>query len=218
MTFEKYVLEYLERQDLGTPIYTRKIACAIAMDYGIDKFKAAAATSVAIKRVMDREKLPDLRCYQKGIYYRTVITPFGEMGICKEKLIADKYLVHDMGYETGLRLLHHMGLTTQMPIEHMIATNVAKRCIQYDKKLGVSICPPKVFVNSSNKRYLQILDSLELLDKAPIDVSNPYTIIADHIQHNNLCYKTLLFYADRYYNRKTIIQIAHTASHKEDKF
>ncbi len=60
-----------------------------------------------------------------------------------------------------------------------------------------------------------MLDALDLLDKAPIDAQDPYMILADHIRKNKLQYETLLYYADRYYNRKTIIQLAHTASHKE---
>ena len=217
MTYTEYILNYLKQQDYGTPIYTEEIADTVAADYGIDKKKAAAATAVAVKRIMDKGTLPDLRCYQKGIYYRTVVTPFGEMGISRERLIANKYLLPDMGYETGLRLLHQMGLTTQMPTEHLLATNVIKDCVRYDRKLGVSICPPKVPVCAENKAYLQTLDALDLLDKAPIDVQNPYTILADHISQNGLQYETLLYYADRYYNRKTIIQLAHTASQKEVK-
>lgn len=156
MTYTKYVQNYLEQQGPGTPIYTDNIAGAMAADYGIDKKKAAAATAVAVKRIMDKGDLPDLRCYQKGIYYRTVVTPFGEMGISREKLIANKYLLHDNGYETGLRLLHHMGLTTQMPMEYLLATNAAKDCVRYDSKLGVSICPPKAPINAANKAYLQM--------------------------------------------------------------
>jgi len=215
MTYTEYVQNYLEQQGQGAPIYTDEIADAVAADYGIDKKKAAAATAVAVKRIMDKGDLPDLRCYQKGIYYRTVVTPFGEMGISREKLIANKYLLPDNGYETGLRLLHHMGLTTQMPTEHLLATNAAKDCVRYDSKLGVSICPPKAPVNAENKAYLQTLDALDLLDKAPVDAQNPYTILADHIRQNGLQYETLLYYADRYYNRKTIIRLAHTASQKE---
>ena len=215
MTYTEYVQNYLERQDHGTPIYTDGIADAIATAYGIDKKKAAAATAVAIKRIMDKSKLPDLRCYQKGIYYRTAVTPFGEVGIHKEKLIADKYLLPDNGYETGLRLLHQMGLTTQMPTEHVFATNVAKDSIRYDRKLGVSICPPKARINAENKAYLQTLDALDLLHKAPVDAQDPYGIIADHIRKNGLQYETLLYYADKFYNRKTIIRLAHTASQKE---
>ena len=207
----------MEQQEPGNPIYTNVISGAVAADYNIDKKKAAAATSVALKRILDKGYLPDLRCYQKGIYFRTVNTPFGEIGISREKLIAIKYLLPDKGYETGLSLLHNLGLTTQMPAEHLLATNVAKECVRYDSKLGVSICPPKVPVNADNKAYLQILDALDLLDKAPVDAHDPYTILADHIRRNGLKYETLLYYADRYYNRKTIIRLAHTASQKEVK-
>ena len=217
MTYAEYVRNYLEQQGQGVPIYTDEIADALAADYEIDKKKAASATAVAIKRIMDKGELSDLRCYQKGIYYRTVVTPFGEMGISREKLIANKYLLPDNGYETGLRLLHLMGLTTQMPTEHLLATNVAKDCVRYDSKLGVSICPPKAPVNAENKAYLQTLDALNLLDKAPVDAQNPYTILADHIQKNGLQYETLLYYADKFYNRKTIIRLAHTASQKEER-
>lgn len=217
MTYTEYVRNYLEQQEQGVPIYTDEIANAVAADYAIDKKKAAAATAVAIKRIMDKGELPDLRFYQKGVYYRTAVTPFGEIGINTEKLIANKYLLPDKGYETGLRLLHHMGLTTQMPTEHLLATNAAKDCVRYDNKLGVSICPPKAPINAENKTYLQTLDALDLLDKAPIDVQNPYTIIANHIRKNGLQYETLLYYADRFYNRKTIIHLAHTASQKEER-
>ena len=215
MTYTEYIRSFLERKDHGTPIYTDELAEAVSAEYGINKKKAAAAAAVAVKRIMDKGDLPDLRCYQKGIYYRTADTPFGEMGINREQLIADKYLLHDNGYETGLRLLHHMGLTTQMPTEHLLATNAAKDCIRYDSKLGVSICPPKAPVNAENKAYLQTLDAIDLLDKAPVDVQDPYAILADHIRQNGLHYETLLYYADRYYNRKTIIRLAHTASQKE---
>ena len=215
MTYTEYIRSFLERKDHGTPIYTDELAEVVATEYGINKKKAAAAAAVAVKRIMDKGDLPDLRCYQKGIYYRTADTPFGEMGINREQLIADKYLLHDNGYETGLRLLHHMGLTTQMPTEHLLATNAAKDCIRYDSKLGVSICPPKAPVNAENKAYLQTLDAIDLLDKAPVDVQDPYAILADHIRQNGLHYETLLYYADRYYNRKTIIRLAHTASQKE---
>ena len=215
MTHTEYVQNYIKQQDQGVPIYTDDVAEAIAEKYGIDKKKASAAAAVAVKRIMDKGNLTDLRCYQKGIYYRTTVTPFGETGISREKLIADKYLLPDNGYETGLRLLHHMGLTTQMPTEHLLATNAAKECVRYDRKLGVSICPPKTPVNADNKAYLQTLDALDLLDKAPVDTQDPYMILADHIRKNGLQYEALLYYADRFYTRKTIIQLAHTASRKE---
>lgn len=212
MTYIKCVIHFLEQQEPGMPIYSDRVAEVIADEYGITKKKASASAAVALKRIMDRREMSDLRCYQKGVYYRVVSTPFGETGIKKERLISDKYLRNDSGYETGTYLLYHLGLTTQIPTKQMIATNAAGDCVRFDKKLEVLICPPKMFINADNKAYLQLLDALELMDKAPVDIDQPYVILAEHIKKNNLKYETLLSIADRYYNQKTIIRLAHTAS------
>ena len=62
---------------------------------------------------------------------------------------------------------------------------------------------------------LQVLDALDIMDNAPVDADNPYGILAEHIRQNGLSYETLLYYADKYYNRRTIINLAHTTSFKE---
>ncbi len=173
--------------------------------------KAAGAVSVACKRIMDRGLIPELRIYQKGIYYRAAMTPFGEMGIDKEQLIVDKYLSNDMGYETGLLVLHRMGLTSQLPKERVLASNRASDCARHDQKLDVIVCPPKVEINAGNKQYLKLLDVLDILDEAPVDADNPYTIIGEYIEKLQLEYHKLLALADNYYNRNTIIQLAHVA-------
>lgn len=211
MTYMDFTCDLLKQVPIGTPIYTGQIAERMADRFTLEFKDAAAATSVAVKRIMDGKIIPDLRFYQKGIYFRTIVTPFGERGIDRERLVADKYLLPDKGYETGLVLLHRMGLTTQMPKEHVIATNMAKECVRTDKKLGVVIRPPKTEINAENKAYLQMLDALELLDKAPVDAENPYEIVANHIREKDLRYEKLLFFADRYYNKNTIMQLAHTA-------
>ena len=117
----------------------------------------------------------------------------------------------DIGYETGYTILHQMGLTTQMPNERVLVTNRAKDCIRADKSLDVYIRPPKETVTQTNKRYFQFLDAVELMDKAPIDVDNPYEILAQHLNKQNLQYSQLLALADKYYNNNTIIKIAHIA-------
>ena len=207
-----FVCDLIKNASIGAPIYTSQIADNMAVAYDLKEKDAAAATSVAIKRVMDSGMMPELRFYQKGIYYRVTVTPFGETGINKEHLIADKYLLPDIGYETGLTLLHRLGLTSQIPCKREIATNVAKDCARMDKKLGVLIRPPKEPVTAENKDYLQILDVMDLLKKAPVDEKDPYEIIAKYIQRKGLHYKTLLAIADRYYNHNTVLCLAHTAS------
>lgn len=105
-----------------------------------------------------------------------------------------------------------MGLTTQLPNERVIATNAAVDCLREDKKLGVFIKPPKTEITVANKMYLQLLDAAELLDKAPIDEGNPYELLAEHIVKHKIQYDKLLAIADKYYNKNTIIQVAHIAA------
>ena len=74
------------------------------------------------------------------------------------------------------------------------------------------IRPPKTKIDADNKAYLQTLDAMDLLDKAPIDAERPYEILANHIQTGHLRYGKLLSLADRFYNKNTIMHLAHTAS------
>lgn len=80
------------------------------------------------------------------------------------------------------------------------------------KKLDVIIRPPKTKVTAENKAYLQVLDVLEMLDKAPVDSKQPYEIISKYILSQQLRYGTLLAIADNFYNKNTILRLAHTAS------
>jgi len=211
MTYTEYVEKYIEQQPMAAPIFTTEISKKLEGHFQLQPAKAAAATSVAVKRIMDRRTIPALRFYQKGIYYKTAVTPFGEIGIDKEQLIARKYLNPDKGYDTGAGLLYRLGLTTQIPNERLIATNVARGCVRRDEKLNVSICPPKTTITADNKPYFQMLDALDQMDHAPVDANEPYQLLADHIRHLNLQYRVLLSLADQYYPQRTILQLAHTA-------
>ncbi len=212
MTYTQFIINRIEGQCPGAPIFTCDLAKDVSDAFHLDSNKANAAVSVAIKRILERKQVRNLRFYQKGIYYLAEKTPFGETGIDKEALIRRKYLTPDIGYETGLKVLYQLGLTTQIPNERTIATNQAKVCQRTDKELEVNVRPPKVPVTKENKRYLQILDAVELIEKAPIDAEHPYEILAQYVTNHNLRYHQLLALADRYYNQKTIINLAHIAA------
>lgn len=212
MTYIDFITEQLNSTETGRPIYTAELAALLANAFDLEITKANAATGVAIKRIVDRNYCPRLRFYQKGIYYLTASTPFGEVGIDKEQLIYNKYLADNKGYETGYTALYRFGLTTQLPAERVIATNKAKECLRNDKNLGVYIRPPKTMITQDNRHYLQMLDVLELMDKAPIDAEEPYRLLSDYVTKGDLQYDKLLAFADRYYTKNTIIEIAHIAN------
>lgn len=215
MTYTEFVETNLKGFRVSEPIYTGYIAEKLAREYEMPQKEAAAATAVAFKRIMDGKELPELRYYQKGTYYFTSETPFGEVGIDKNRIIEDKYLAGDNGYETGYSVLYQLGLTTQLPKERCIASNNSYDCTRKDKKLGVTVKPPKTRINKKNKKYLQFLDALEIMDKAPIEAEDPYTLLANYVKQEDLEYQYLLLLADRYYGKKTVLQIAHIASKGE---
>ena len=216
MTYIEFIKKEIEGYEINVPVYTGRLTEDLAKVYQLPARDAAAAVSVAIKRLMDNKTIPELRCFHKGIYYRTKQTPFGETAINIDALIMDKYLADDNGYETGFSFLHRIGLTTQIPANRVFATNKAKKCIRADKALGIYVCPPKVRINAKNKAYLQTLDAIEAMGKAPVDVDAPYRLIADHIQANGLEYGELLFLADRYYNQSTVLRLAHIAGERRE--
>jgi hypothetical protein len=212
MTYIEYLCKIIRKIQPGEPIYSKQLSESVKDAFKLNYKDASAAVAVAMKRIIENRTIPDLRSYQKGIFYRTTETVFGEKGINKTKLISDKYLANNNGYETGPALLHRLGLTSQMPKHPVLATNVARDCMRYDKKLGVAIKVPKIKVTADNKMYLQILDVLDMMDSAPLDEDQPYSVVANHIKKQNLRYDVLLALADKYYNQKTVLQLARTAS------
>ncbi len=210
-TYIDFISEQILIYEIGKPIYVRDLSEGIANEYHISKQKASGAVSVAIKRIMEGRIIPDLRFYQKGIYYRVTMTPFGETVIDREQLIKDKYLINDSGYETGISALHKLGLTSLLPNKRVIASNQAGDCARIDHKLDVVVRPPKTAINSENKIYLKILDMLDEISNTSIDADDPYGIIGNYINQLGLAYDKLLALADNYYNRNTIINLAHVA-------
>ena len=204
LSYMDYICYLVKQSEIAKPIYSAGLAQKVAERFAMPIKKAAMATAVALKRILDGRLINDFRFYKKGIYY-------GELGIDKEAVIADKYLAGDNGYESGLSLLHKWGLTTQIPNEKVIVTNVVAHGARKDKVLGIVTKAPKIAVNKDNKRYLQILDVLELLNRAPVDAEEPYQIIAELIDKLGLSYRMLLALAGEYYNGNTVKQLSKTA-------
>jgi len=204
MTYTNFIKEKIKEYDVGDPIYTKAIKQQLVLEYQLDEKKAGAMASAIIKRLKDKAVIPELRFFQKGIYYRTWTCILGELPIRKRKLAYDKYVAGDNGYETGHSFLHRMGLSTQMPARIQYASNNSKPYITEDKTLRVLVGPPKTKITQANKRYLQILDILEIYHKAPINVENPYGIILDFIKQEKLDYKILLKLAHEFYNQRVV--------------
>ena len=199
-----FIKDLILEMGIRKPIYISDLINCVTKEYDLTLEKATAAVSVALKRIMDANAIPELRFYQKGIYYRSVSTPFGDVGIDKEQLVKDKYLNDDNGYDGGLNLLYKLGLTTQMPNKRVLVTNKADNHFDADKELDVVVHSPKTVINKENKRYLMVLDILEQINDAPIDIEDPYRLIRDYINQLGLDYSKLFVLANNYYDKDTV--------------
>lgn len=210
MTYTIFVINYLKHQKIGEPIYSSEIAKQLATYFNLKLKKANLAVAVVFKRLLEKSDL-NLKFYQKGIYYLTKRTSFGDYNINNEALIFKKYLANSKGYETGLNFMYRLGLTTQIPKNREYVTNAATNGARFDKKLEVKVRPPKENINDKNILYFQLLDVINIFNKAPIDVKNPHKILADYIIKNRLSYNILLAYAVQHYAKDTILNLAHIA-------
>ena len=206
-TYISFIQDLILEKEIRKPIYISDLINCVSKEYDLTIEKATATASNALKSIMDTNAIPELRFYEKGIYYRSVSTLFGDVGIDKEQLVKDKYLNDDNGYDGGLNLLYKLGLTTQMPNKRVLITNKADNHFDTDKELDVVVCPPKTVINKENKQYLMVLDILEKIDDAPIDVEDPYGIIRDYINQLGLDYSKLFVIANNYYDKDTIAQL-----------
>lgn len=206
-----FVKNRIEAFAPGDPIFVSQLGEELSEAYKMEHKKACASATVAVKRLMDTAAMPNLRRFGKGIYFLAKQTVFGEIGINKEKLIEAKYLSNDNGYETGAFMMHKLGLTAWVPEERVFVTNRVQNRVKTDKSLGIVVRPSKVTIDKENRPYLQFLDLLSIYEEIPVDAENPYGILGGIVRTRGLDYGRLLYFADRYYDKNTIVHLAHVA-------
>ena len=200
MNIIEMIDKYVNKYDIGTPIYSKDI-CEYVL--------AVYYTNVnVINEYINRyeEKHDDFIRYRKGIYYRAVKTPFGYSKIDYNKLINDLYLCdidQVYGYISGPTLANKIGLTTQMAKEEYIVTNNNRVVSDID---NIKLIKPPVIVTRDNYKTLQVLDLL--LNKYDVyyDCENPNKVIYNYIIDNNINFENLLYYS-KYYNKNVLFKL-----------
>ena len=200
----QFLKEEVGRYAYGEPIQVAWLQVEVRKKFALPPEHEARATAVCMKRLMDTGCVEGLRRYEKGIYYRAEPTPFGESHVDRNRLIALKYTDQHQGYEGGLSALHQVGLTSQMPNERVIVTNKAKAGTRQDRKLNITIRKPATRITADNIQYLQLLDMLDGLDRAPVDAEQPVRILKAYVAKHKLRWETLLAIAGRHYGTRTI--------------
>lgn len=207
MNICKLVLEYIEQYPEDEPIFIEDIKMHI-----IQKCENETKQENVLKNInviLNRLKNEGIiKAEYKGVYYKPIITMFGEMGLDQKKLMQLKYLEdregNIKGYIVGAKLFNKLGLTTLVPNVTDIVTNECKYHKQYDKKLRAYITKPKIEITNENYRYLQFIDILVNKDNINIEVQNANEILYSIIEECNLKFEKIIKYARETNNRKVM--------------
>lgn len=206
MNYMNYIEEYVKNIDFQTPIFTKNIY-EYVKKY-IDNVNQLLLNTY-IKRYMEKNDF--LVRYAKGIYYKTIRTPFGAAPIDLKQLYKMLFIYDGddvIGYETGPSFMTKLGLTTQLSKKIYFTTENNRNTIIKDY---VELIKPVIDVTKSNYKYLQILDVINNKFNVYYEVENPNDIIYKYIKDNDLSFEKLLFYSRYYNNNNLVLKIADIA-------
>ncbi len=207
MNICKLVLEYIEQYPEDEPIFIEDIKKYIIQKCENDNNQENILKNINV--ILNRLKNEGIiKAEYKGIYYKPVITMFGEMGLDHRKLIQLKYLKdrdgNVKGYIVGAKLFNKLGLTTLVPNVTDIVTNECKYHKQYARNLRVYITKPKIKITNENYRYLQFIDILDNKDNIHIEAENADEILYSIIDECNLDFEKIIKYARETNNKKIL--------------
>ena len=205
MSICKLVLEYIEQYPENEPIFIEDIKKHIIQQCEKDNKNVLKNVNVILNRLKNEGII---KAEYKGVYYKPIISLFGEVPLNIDKLRKLKYLEDKdgniKGYIVGAKLFNKLGLTTLVPNVIDIVTNECKYHKQYDEKLRTYITKPKIEITNENYRYLQFIDILNNKDNIHIEIENVDEILYGIIEEYKLDFEKIIKYARETNSRKVL--------------
>ncbi len=207
MNICKLVLEYIGQYPEDEPIFIEDIKKYIIQQCENDNKQENILKNINV--ILNRLKNEGIiKAEYKGVYYKPIISMFGEVPLNTDKLRKLKYIEDKdgniKGYIVGAKLFNKLGLTTLVPNVTDVVTNECKYHKQYDERLRTYITKPKIEITNENYKYLQFIDILDNKDNIHIEAQNADEIIYSIIQECNLDFEKIIKYARETNNRKVL--------------
>ncbi len=205
MNIIECINEYINKVPNGVPIFTNDI-----YNYVAKRIENARRDIVNTNITRYQKVNENLIRYSKGIYYKSVDTPFGKSGIKLIELVKRKYirdLDNIIGYETGPFYINKIGLNTQMPAHTYIATNR----FTSRPESNIILIKPVINISNDNYKYLQFLDVLDNPYNINFEAKDYKEILRNYIEHYKLNYEQLLYFAKFYKNNNIYKRLAELA-------
>ena len=180
MNICKLVLEYIEQYPKDEPIFIEDIKKYVIGQCENNNKQESVLKNINV--ILNRLKNEGIiKAEYKGVYYKPIISMFGEVPLNTNKLRKLKYLEDKdgniKGYIVGAKLFNKLWLTKLVPNVTDIVTNECKYHKQYDERLRTYITKPKIEITNENYRYLQFIDILNNKDNIHIEARNADEIL-----------------------------------------
>lgn len=183
-----------------------RIAWQLAEQFSMSYDEAKTVTNVKLERMAERGEVRQL---EAGLYCHLQQTVFGPIAPDVDQIMVRIVTVKDgarIGYESGPALTNRIGLSTLVPRNIEITTNLYD--IRLPKGCNVELKRPVAMITDANWMYLQFLDLFEFLPNAHIDAVKPALLVASLIKERELDPLTLISTARKHYPSKTVLRLA----------
>ncbi|MDR0831646.1 MAG: hypothetical protein LBM99_01970 [Bacillales bacterium] len=208
------IKETINKQEILKPIFNNELYFQTCQQLNTNINKKIF--NAYLNRIIKKHET--LRQYQKGIYYLTQQTIFGEAKLRTYEVIKKQYLFDNgkiIGYETGPAIMQQVGLTTQMANTTFIVSNKVNNS-RYEKNKRLYLIKPLIEVNENNYKYLILLDIMANEFKLSLQEENPQRIYKEIFNNYNLDALTLIKYSSLY-NNKLIIETVELIKEMENE-
>ena len=203
--------EYVGNVDYRIPIFTNDIYKYV--EKKIPDIKKDLLNEYVLRY---QKSNPNFIRYQKGIYYKTLETPFGKADISYKDLIKRVYISDEdslFGYESGPSFMNKIGLTTQLPTHTYLVTK--KNRVVLNNIENLVLIKAQTTITEQNYRYLQLLDVLDNKYNVKIEAENYKDILRTFIDDYKINFEKLMYYAKYYKSNKVYTEIADLAREEE---
>lgn len=203
--YGEHIADTVKNMPYETVIKTEDIAERLAEDFVLPYEQAKTLTNVKLKRMADKGEIARI---QKGLYCQVKQTVFGKVTPSIDQLMKKTLTEQNdtkIGYESGAFLMNKLGLTTLIPRDMEITTNIYRT--KLPKGCNIKLKKPVLTVADNNWKFLQFIDIVMDLPNVHINAERPELILARYAKLQQLDGLELIFIARRYYPTKVILPI-----------
>ncbi len=148
--------------------------------------------------------------------YRDILTRYIQEHKVEDAILTDQvvqYAAEELGKDAAeVKKAVNVTMARLEKDEYVIRLAKGVYCKKVKTAFGVpegiqvEVRKPPIAVNSENYRYLQILDTIRDLDRAPVDAAHPVDILKNAVRTLTLDTDTLILLARKHYSNKILIR------------